>query len=129
MELSITPLQGATYVAAGAATAVGFTALRHGSTPKALLLGAATGVVAGAAQSATQAYTGSSELGWAAAAGGGALAGAVMLGGLSRQAGFGPIAARGIGAAIGAATGVFAPIVAGMVLAQIQGVPDRTDSK
>ena len=119
MDLSIKPSHATAYVLAGGATAVGFTALRHGSAPKALMLGAATGMVSGIVQSAVQNFTGSSELGWAAAAGGGAVAGAVLLGGLGR-AGTTPIAARGIGAAIGAATGVFAPIIAGMALAQIE---------
>ena len=44
MDLSITPMQGGLYLAAGGATAVGFTALKHGSAPKALMLGAATGL-------------------------------------------------------------------------------------
>jgi hypothetical protein len=120
MDLSITPLQGGAYVVAGGATAVGFTALLHGTAPKALALGAATGIVAGAVQSGVQGTTGSSALGWAAAVGTGAVTGAVLLGPLSRRMGSTPIAARGIGAVIGAATGVFAPIVAGIVLAQVQ---------
>lgn len=119
MELQLTPVQGAAYVFAGGATAMGLTALRHGSAPKALALGAATGIATAAAQSATQAFTGSSELGWLAATGTGALAGAILLGGLG-SSGVTPIAARGIGAAIGAATGVFAPVIAGIGLAQLE---------
>jgi hypothetical protein len=123
MDLGISPLTGGAYVVAGGATAVGFTALRHGSAPKALMLGAVTGITAGAVQSGVQGMTGSSELGWAAAVGTGAVTGAVLLGPLSRRMGSGPIASRGIGAAIGAATGVFAPIVAGIVLSQLGQQP------
>jgi hypothetical protein len=120
MDLSITPTQGAAYVVAGGVAGTAFTALRHGTSPKVLLLGAATGLVSGSVQSMVQATTGSSELGWAAAAGTGAVAGAVLLGPLSRASGATPLAARGIGALIGAAGGVFAPIAAGIILAQIQ---------
>lgn len=117
--MELTRTQGAIYVGAGIGTAVGFTALRHGGSPKALALGAATGLLTGGVQSFVQARTGSSELGWAAAAGGGAIGGALLLGGLG-AAGMSPLKARGIGAAIGVATGVFAPIVGGIVLAQIE---------
>ena len=118
MDVSTT--QAAAYVGAGTATALGFTALRHGANGKALALGAATGLVAGGMQSFVQGKTGSSELGWAAAAATGAVGGALLLGGSFGRTGLTPIQARGIGAGIGLATGIFAPIVAGMVLAQLE---------
>lgn len=117
--MEVTTTQAVAYVGAGTATAVGFTALRHGSNGKALALGAATGLAAGGVQSFVQAKTGSSELGWAAAAGTGAVAGALLLGSSFGRPGLTPVQARGIGAGIGLATGIFAPIVAGMVLAQL----------
>lgn len=118
--MEVTRTQAAAYVGAGAATAAALTALRHGGGGKALALGVTTGIVAGALQATTQGATGSSELGWGAATLGGALAGAVLLGGIGGP-GLSPIQARGIGAVIGGATGVFAPVIAGMVLAQTQG--------
>jgi hypothetical protein len=117
--MEITTNQVAAYVGAGAATGAGFSALRHGVAAKPLALGIATGAIAGGVQSLVQEKTGSSELGWAAAAGTGALAGAALLGGFARP-GMSPMQARGIGAAIGGITGILAPIVAGVVLAQLQ---------
>ena len=116
MEISKT--RTAAYVGAGAAVGGGFAALRAGGSGKAIGLGVATGVVASAVQSGVEARTGSSELGWAASITGGAIAGALLLKGLA-PAGVTPIAARGVGAAIGAAAGLLAPVAAGIVLAQL----------
>lgn len=117
--MDVTTTQVAAYVGAGAATATGLTALRHGAGGKAMALGVATGVVAGGLQSLVQGATGRSELGWAASAVGGAAAGALIVGSLASP-GMSAMRARGIGAVIGGATGVLAPVLAGMVLAQLQ---------
>lgn len=121
--MEISPVTIAAYTGAGAATAAGFTALRYGRGPGTLALGAATGLAAGAAQSAVQWKTGSSELGWAAAVGTGALAGGLLLGGLAGP-GMSQLKARGVGMAIGGIAGVLAPVVAGMALAQLPGNAD-----
>ena len=118
MEISTTQI--ATYVGAGGAMGAGFSALRHGAKPSAIGLGIATGVAAGGVQSFVQANTGSSELGWLAAMGSGAVAGAALLGGFASP-GMSPMKARGIGAAIGLGAGLLAPVAAGIVLAQLQG--------
>lgn len=118
--MDVTSTQAVAYVGAGAATGTGVTALRHGSRGTALALGVATGVAAGSAQALVQGSTGSSELGWGAAMLTGAAAGALLLGGIGGP-GISPMKARGIGALIGVTTGVFAPIVAGMALAQLEG--------
>lgn len=117
--MDVTRTQGTAYVAAGAATGAGLAALRHGSRPAAIALGVATGVAAGGVQAWTQGRSGSSELGWGAAMLGGTAAGALLLGGFGGQ-GVSPLKARGIGALIGGATGVFAPVFAGIALAQLQ---------
>jgi hypothetical protein len=116
MEISGTRV--ATYVGAGAATSVAFTALRHGGSKAPLALGLATGVIAGGVQSLVHEKSGSSELGWVAAVGTGVVAGAVLLGGFGRP-GLSPMQARGIGAAIGGVSGLLAPVAAGIVLAQL----------
>lgn len=116
--MDISRTQVGAYVGAGVTLGAGFTALRS-TAPKALALGAATGLVAGAAQSFVHDRTGSSELGWGAAALAGAGTGALLLRG-SVGHGLSPLKAGGIGAGIGLATGVFAPIVAGVLLAQLQ---------
>ncbi|MCB0879488.1 MAG: hypothetical protein KDC46_11000 [Thermoleophilia bacterium] len=106
---------------AGAGMGVGFTALRHGASPKALALGLATGVVASAANSYTQSSTGVPEFGLAASILGGAASGALLLGGAGMpHPGATPLASRGLGAVIGAAAGLLGPIAAGIVLAQIR---------
>jgi hypothetical protein len=107
------------YVGAGAAVGGGFAALRAGGSAKLVAMGVATGVAAGAAQTLVHEGTGSSELGWLGSIGTGAVAGAVLLPGLTPGA-RSPLAARGIGAAIGAGAGLLAPVVAGMVLAQLR---------
>ena len=106
------------YVGAGAAVGGGFSALRGGMHGRVIALGAATGAASAGVQTAVEAKTGSSVLGWGAAIGGGAFAGALLLRGLAPPT-FTPIAQRGVGAAIGAVTGLLAPIAAGMVLAQL----------
>ncbi|MCW2921167.1 MAG: hypothetical protein JWL76_1041 [Thermoleophilia bacterium] len=116
MEISKT--RAAAYVGAGAAVGGGFAALRAGGSVTAIGLGVATGIVASGVQTAVEAKTGSSELGWGASITGGAVAGAFLLKGLA-PAGLSPIAARGVGAAIGAAAGLLAPVAAGIVLAQL----------
>jgi hypothetical protein len=84
-----------------------------------MVLGVTTGIAVGSAQSYVQGATGSGELGWAAAVGAGALTGGVVLGSL-RGSSASPMRARGMGMMMGAATGVFGPIAAGIVLAQSQ---------
>lgn len=118
MELEISKTRAAAYVGAGAAVGGGFAALRAGGSPKIIGLGVATGVAASAVQSAVEAKTGSSELAWGASITGGAVAGAFLLTGLA-PIGLTPIAQRGVGAAIGAAAGLLAPVAAGIVLAQL----------
>lgn len=118
-RMEITKSRVAAYVGVGAATGVGFTALRHGVAATPLALGLATGAIAGGVQSLVHEKSGSSELGWGASAGSGIAAGAVLLGGFARP-GMSPMQARGIGAVIGGITGVLAPVVAGVVLAQLE---------
>jgi len=117
--MGVTKTQAAAYVGAGAVTATAVAALRHGTSPKVLALGAATGIAAGSVETLVQSKTDASELGWIASIGTGAAGGAALLGGLSKAQGFAPMKAYGIGAGLGAAAGVFAPIVAGTVLAQL----------
>ncbi len=117
MEIDVT--RSAAYVGAGAAVGGGFAALRAGRDGGAIGRGVATGVLAGSVQSYVTERTGSSELGWLAAIGSGAATGAVLLSGLA-PATLGPMGARGFGAAVGATTGLLAPVVAGMVLAQFR---------
>lgn len=121
--MEISPVTIAAYTGAGAATAAGFTALRYGRATGPIALGTATGLVAGAAQSAVQWKTGSSELGWAAAVGSGAIAGGLLLGGLAGP-GVSPVKAGGVGMAIGGIAGILAPVFAGMALAQLPGSSD-----
>ena len=110
----------AAFMGGGIATAGLLSVVRYGSSPGAIALGVATGAAAGAAQSAVESSTGSSELGWAASAATGTIGGALLLGSMGRQ-GLSPMQARGIGAALGLAAGVFGPVVGGMVLAQFDG--------
>jgi hypothetical protein len=117
MEISGTRV--ATYVGAGAATGVAFTAVRHGGAKAPLALGLVTGAITGGVQSFVHEKTGSSELGWLAAVGTGVVSGALLLGGFARP-GMSPMQARGIGAAIGGVSGLLAPVAAGIVLAQLQ---------
>lgn len=118
MEIDVT--RSAVYVGAGAAVGGGFAALRAGGGNHGLIgLGVATGIAAGAVEAAVHEKTGSSELGWLASIGTGAATGALLLGGLAPPA-LSPIRARGVGAAIGAGAGLLAPVVAGIVLAQIR---------
>ena len=117
--MELTRTQAIAYVGAGGALGAGFAAVRSGTSPRGLALGVVTGVAAGGVQSYVQHATGSSELGWGASLATGAVAGVALLGGLS-PAGTRPMAARGIGALIGAATGLLAPVAAGMVLAQLK---------
>lgn len=117
--MELTRTQAVAYVGAGGAMGAGFAALGHGASPKAIALGAATGIAAGGVQSYVQHASGSSELGWCASIAGGAVAGGLLLAGLA-PSGTRPLAARGVGALVGAASGILAPVAAGMVLAQLQ---------
>ena len=121
--MDVTRTQAGVYVGAGAATATAFTALKHGVGPKALGLGLATGAAIGVTETLVQGATGSSELGWLAAATGGTAIGAGLLGMMAKDADMSIGKARGVGAIIGGATGILAPVVAGMVLAQLEPEP------
>ena len=113
--------QTALLVGTGAGMGVAFTALRHGGNAKALALGVATGVAAGAANSYAQSSTGVPEFGHAASIFGGAATGALLLGGMGMpHPGATPLASRGLGAVIGAAAGLIGPIAAGIALAQLR---------
>ncbi len=105
------------YVGFGALTGISFTAVRHGFNPKALALGAATGILAGAAQAGVEQLSGSGGKGMAASTAVGALVGAALLGRVSTT---GAAASYGKATVIGAAAGLLGPIAAGMVLAQVQ---------
>jgi hypothetical protein len=120
MEIDVA--RTAVYVGAGGAVGGGFAALGSSGSKVTVGLGIATGVLAGGVQTFVHERTGSSELGWLAAIGSGSAAGAVLLGGMAK-AGATPIAARGVGAAIGGTIGILAPVVAGMVLAQLREAP------
>jgi hypothetical protein len=73
-------------------------------------------------QSFVQAQTGSTELGWAAAAASGLASGVLLLGHLPAS-GAAAGGSRPISAVVGAATGVFGPILAAMFLAQVTPSP------
>lgn len=118
VTMEIAKTRAAAYVGAGAVVGGGFAALRAGGSGKVIGLGIATGIAASAIQVAVEARTRSSELGWGASITGGAFAGAFLLTGLA-PIGLTPIAQRGVGAAIGAAAGLLAPVAAGIVLAQM----------
>ncbi len=113
--MEISKSRAAAYLGAGAAIGGGFAALSGSGTM--IVLGAATGIVAGTVQTAVETATGAGELGWGASIATGAVAGAFLLKGLASAA-LTPIAQRGVGAAIGATAGMLAPVAAGMVLAQ-----------
>lgn len=117
--MDVNSTQAIAYVGAGGLVGGGLAAVRHGVHPLPVALGLTTGLIAGGVQTAVQSSTGSSELGWGAAFGSGTVAGAVLLGGLAHE-GTTPFRARAVGAGIGAATGLFAPIAASIVLAQLQ---------
>lgn len=119
--MEVSTKRAVTYGVAGTALTTGLSVFRHGATPKALALGAATGVAAAGAQTITEGVTGSGGKGWLASIAGGGLVGTALLGSLGGPNGkpISPGQARGIGAVIGLTAGAFAPAAAGWVLLQL----------
>lgn len=114
MEISKSRI--AAYVGSGAAVG-GLVGAARG--PRAIAFGIATGAAAGAVHSMVENQTGPGLRAWGASIAGGAVAGALLLSGFAPSSMLKPLSQRAFGAGLGATAGLFAPVVAGVLLAQL----------